>query len=497
MVAALACASCAAAGCDGAKSGDAPRPPTKPVGRPANVLVITLDTTRADHLGCYGRARVKTPALDRLAAEGTLFEHAFTPVPSTFPSHSSLFTGLYPASHGVHDNAVYFLGDEATTLAELLHSQGHATAAFVSAFVLDRQFGLAQGFDRYDDAVDRPLMATDVSKIPKGLDPARKKWEVTIATAYQRRGDATTKAALEWLGGLGTQPFFLWVHYFDSHQPYQPPPPWDRAYDPDYRGAMDGDQRRFWRDRERGAIGRADLDHMIALYDGEISWLDEQVGRLLDGLRQVGRFDETLIVVVADHGEGLGEHSQLFEHNSEIYDETVRVPLLVRRPDASARGERVGALVRTLDVAPTILEWLRLPAEPGMQGRSLLAFTDADAARREAAEGPGEILLEALRERQVNVVSTSLLGLRGETFKAIATLDPAGTVQKFELYDFAAEGGERRDVAASQPEKAAKLRARLLEMHEQLPRPSSRHDRELDELDNEALRALGYAGKPK
>ncbi len=465
------------------------------MGQPVNVLVVSLDTTRADRLGPYGFKAAKTPRLDALAAEGTTFERAFTPIPSTFPSHSSLFTGRYPQSHGVHDNAVYFLGAEQTTLAELLQARGYATGAFVSAFVLDSQFGLDQGFAAYDDHVDTPLMKFDVSKLPKDLAEDRKKWEATIATAYQRSGDSTTNAALDWLSGLGQQPFFLWVHYFDAHQPYQPPPPWDRAFDPDYRGPMDGDQRKFWQLYKRGQLGAGDREHMSALYDGELAWQDEQLGRLLDGLRKVGRFDETLIVVVADHGEALGEHKQIFEHNSEIYDEVMRVPLIVRRPDASARGERVAPLVRTLDVAPTVLEWLRLPPEPAMQGRSLLSFTDADPARRAAAEAPGEILLEALRERQINVVPNSLIGLRSERFKVIVTLDRANEPVKVELYDLELDPGEKRDLAAAQPERAATLRDEALRQMRELPPPVGSNARELEALDSEALHALGYAGK--
>ncbi|MBL8840538.1 MAG: sulfatase [Planctomycetes bacterium] len=470
-----------------------PRLPTRPVGKPVNVLIVSLDTTRADRLGPYGRTTAKTPRLDALAAEGTTFESAFTPIPSTFPSHSTLFTGRYPQSHGVHDNAVYVLGSEQVTLAELLQAKGYATGAFVSAFVLDAQFGLDQGFATYDDEVDTPLMKFDVSKLPKDLPDARKKWEATIATAYQRRGDSTTQRALEWLGGLGAEPFFLWVHYFDAHQPYQPPPPWDRHFDPSYRGPMDGDQRKFWPLYKRGQITAADRDHMTALYDGEIAWQDECLGRLLDGLRKVGRFDETLIVVVADHGEALGEHSQIYEHNSEVYDEVMRVPLVVRRPDLSARGERVKPLVRTLDVAPTVLEWLGMAPEPAMQGQSLLPFTDADGERRAAAEGPGSILLEALRERQVNPTPRSLVALRSDRWKAIVTLDAQGEALRTELYDLERDPFEKRDLAATEPERADQLRAQVLRQLKELPKASG-NARELGELDNEALRALGYAG---
>ena len=472
-----------------------PREPTRPVGKPVNVLLITLDTTRADRLGPWGFAAAKTPRLDQLAADGTTFLEAFTPIPSTFPSHSSLLTGKYPQSHGVHDNAVYLLGPEQQTLPELLQARGYATGAFVSAFVLDSQFGLDQGFATYDDSVDLPLMAFDVKQLPKDLPADRKKWEATIATAYQRRGDATTAKALEWLGALGVQPFFLWVHYFDAHQPYQPPPPYDRAFDADYRGAMDGDQRKFWQALKKKQATAADKAHMEALYHGEIAWQDECVGRLLDGVRRVGRWDETLVVLTADHGEGLGEHRQLFEHNSEIYDEAVHVPLVVRRPDASGRGEKITHLVRTIDVTPTVLDWLGLPPEPAMQGVTLLPFTAADPATRAAAESPGEIVLEALRERQINVVERSLVGLRGDRFKLIVTLDRAGEAVKTELYDLVDDPGEQRDLASAQPERATRLREQLLKRLSDLPTPGADQARELGALDNAALRALGYTGE--
>ncbi len=468
---------------------------TTPVGKPVNVLLVTLDTTRADRLGPYGFAAAQTPRLDALAAEGTTFANAFTAIPSTFPSHSTLMTGKFPQSHGVHDNAVYLLGPEQITLAELLQARGYATGAFVSAFVLDSQFGLDQGFAAYDDKVDQPLMAFDVKKLPKELSEDRRKWEATIATAYQRRGDATTRQAVEWLGGLGAQPFFLWVHYFDAHQPYQPPPPYDRAFDADYRGPMDGDQRKFWQLLKKKQLGPRDKPHMEALYHAELAWQDDCLGKLLDAVKKVGRWDETLVVVVADHGEGLGEHTQLFEHNSELYDEAVRVPLIVRRPDASAHGERPTALVRTVDVAPTILDWLALPPEPAMQGHSLLPFTAADPATRAGAEGVEQVLLEALRERQINPVERSLVALRSDRFKAIVSLDRDGEAVKVELYDLVADPQEKRDLAPSQPDLAAKWRAEALRQLRELPPPPQDHPRELGALDNDALRALGYAGE--
>jgi arylsulfatase A-like enzyme len=285
------------------------------------------------------------------------------------------------------------------------------------------------------------------------------------------------------------------VHYFDAHQPYQPPPPWDRAFDPGYRGPMDGDPRRFWMLHQQGRATRADVEHMVALYDGEISFLDAWIGRLFDGVRAAGRWDETLVVVVADHGEGFGEHGQLFEHNSEIFDEAMRVPLLIRRPEASARGERTDALARTIDVAPTIVEWLAIEPQAAMQGQSLLAFTAADPAARAAASGPEEVLLEALRERQVNPTPHSFVGLRGADWKLIVTYDEKSSIRKTEFFDLSVDPEEKHPLVDDTSDRAVRLQRRLFDAYWNLPRPARSNARELGALDSDALRALGYTDK--
>ena len=481
-------------------AGCGPDPATAP---PGNVLLVTLDTLRPDRLHCYGNPRVATPTLDRLAREGTLFEHAYSPVPSTLPSHCSIMTGAYPGHHGVHDNGVYFLEDEAVTLAERLRDAGHTTAAFVAAFVLDSQFNLVQGFDTYDDEMDLPL--TRGGEVPEGLDEGRRRWFVQAASSYQRRGDAVTERALDWLSEHPDEPFFLWVHYFDAHQPYQAPEPFSTRYDPNYDGPMDGDAITWWgefnrlqdRARQSAEPERSELEarinrdhsHMVARYDGEVSYLDAQLGRLLGGLEKLDRWGDTFVVVVGDHGESFGEHRvQLWEHNATVFDEVLHVPMLLRRPDGVGAGQRVAGLVRTIDVAPTVLDWLGLPGLEGIQGRSILALTEDPKMA-----APGEILIEALREDQLRPAQQSFLGLRTERHKLVLEFDSEGKVVGRKLYDLATDPAERRpDADLDAPNDLDTLAQRVLDEHGALGRSRDLPTRGLDEVSSEALRALGY-----
>ena len=300
---------------------------------PLNVVLITLDTTRADHLGCYGHEGIETPHIDRLAATGTLYERAYTPVPITLPSHLSILTGTYPAYHGVHENAGFYVAPELTTLPEILKRRGYDTAAFVGAFPLDSQTGLDQGFDLYDDNYP--------SSLEQGKHPA-------LRGFFDERPAAdVVRPALEWLAGRD-EPYFLWTHFFDPHQPQIPPSP--------------------FRERYAGA-----------LYDGEIASVDEAIGRLLARLEERGDLDRTLIVLTADHGEGLGEHGEL-THALLLYSTTVRVPLVIRDPgDRTPR--RVHTPVATVDILPTVLRRLGLEIPAAVQGVPL-PRADGEAARR-------------------------------------------------------------------------------------------------------------------
>jgi len=285
-----------------------------------SVLLVTLDTTRADHLGSYGATRARTPNLDRLAAEGIRYERAYSPAPITLPAHASLLTGLYPFEHRVRVNGDRRLSERAETLAEVLQRNGYRTAAVVGAFVLDRRFGLAQGFDSYDDRISG----------------GRKAGSFGFA---ERQAPAVTDAALAWLSQhANARPFFLWVHYFDPHAGYEA-----HADDPDFQG--------------------------LAPYDAEIAFADREIGRLLRWLREKGRDAETLVVAAADHGEGLWEHGEI-SHGYYVYDSTLRAPLIVRHPDRAHAGTEIESPVSLVDVFPTVLEALALQSA-AVSGRPL------------------------------------------------------------------------------------------------------------------------------
>lgn len=366
-----------------------------------NLLIVTLDTTRADRLGCYGATQVATPNLDRLASEGVLFERAVSAMPLTLPAHSALFTARFPAGSGVRDNGGFKLAPEQTTLAELLGTHGWKTGGFVSAFVLDRRWGIAQGFDTYQDGFD--LLAkgkTDMGEI-------------------QRSGQETVAAALSWIDSVKTQRFFGWVHLYDPHTPYDPPEPYRSRYK-----------------------GRP--------YDGEIAWTDELVGRLLAGLEQAGLTDRTVIAVLGDHGESLGEHGE-HGHGFFIYRQTTQIPLILRAPQHGFAGKRVSQTVRIVDVAPTLLDLVGRPATLEGQGLSLRPLIEA-AAGHEPREGYSESFYG-----RYHYGWSELRGIERGRWHFIEAPRP-------ELFDVDADPAETRDLAASHPEVIAELRAAMGEL---------------------------------
>jgi arylsulfatase A-like enzyme/Flp pilus assembly protein TadD len=319
----------ASSGC--ARPPTPPPPATKP-----NVLLVTLDTTRADHLGAYGYASAATPNLDRLAASGVRFDQALSSVPLTLPSHASLMTGRQPYSHGVRNNGHFRLAPDVPTLAEAFAAGGYDTAAFVSSFVLDRQFGLDRGFAHYDAALD-----------PAGGG--------TSSLELERRGDRTVAAASGWLAArTSTRPLFLWVHLYDPHDPYVPPLPF----------------------RER---------FTSAPYDGEIAFDDALVGTLLDNSGY--RRSSTLVVVAGDHGESLGEHGES-THGLFVYESALRVPLIMAGAGISAPSV-VTEPVRLIDVAPTIAAVAGVALQPA-DGRSLRPLLDKQPMAEDSPPGYAE-----------------------------------------------------------------------------------------------------------
>ncbi len=304
-----------------------------------NVLLITLDTTRADHLSCYGYAENETPNIDALVAHGVRFDHAISSVPLTLPAHATILTGLAPYHHGVRNNGAYALPADRITLAEVLRERGYATAAFVAAFVLDERFGLRQGFDHYSFEVTE-----EGRRGPQSL-------------AHERDAKAITSDALGWLAEFTdtpaekSPPFFAWVHYYDPHAPYAAP---------------------------QQSQSRAE-DPRKAAYDAEIAYVDSQIGRLFRALQDCNLWDNTLIVLVGDHGEALGDHGEL-EHGGFIYDETVRVPLILSSAALFNQAYRVDDRVAsTEDIVPTLAALLGFDLSHDVDGHNLLATpTDAD-----------------------------------------------------------------------------------------------------------------------
>jgi arylsulfatase A-like enzyme/Tfp pilus assembly protein PilF len=291
---------------------------------PRNLLLVSIDTLRADHLGCFGYAAAQTPRLDGLARTGLRFARATTVMPLTLPAHSSLMTGTFPAWHGVRDNGGFYLGDDQVTLAETLRDRGFRTGGFVSSFVLDHRWGIAQGFERYFDDFDLEKFAD-----APGMD------------VIQRPGSETVDQALSWIESESERPFFAWVHLYDPHTPYEAPEPF---------------RSRFPRT-------------MIGAYDAEIASADAQVGRLLDALEGVGQLRDTLVIVTGDHGEMLGEHGEQ-SHGFFIYDAATHIPVIVSGPGVPVR--EVPDQIRIVDLMPTALELLRVPTPKSVQGVSLL-----------------------------------------------------------------------------------------------------------------------------
>ncbi len=416
-----------------------------------NLLLITLDTTRADRFGFAGYEAARTPHFDAFAARRAVsFANAISAVPVTFPSHTTILTGTYPVFHGVHDNDGYFLDDEVTTLAEILKPRGFTTGAVLAAFPLDSEVNLDQGFDTYDDDYQADWTAAEIAR--------RGPFSFGF---LERKADRVNLAVGRWLAEHWRQRFFLWVHYFDPHQPYNPPAPYDSQFAAD-------------------------------LYDGEIAFLDENFGQLLSMLDERGLTDNTIIAVVGDHGEALDEHGEP-THAHFLYDATMRVPLLFAVPEALATrrremagfrpGARVAAQVRTADVAPTLLDLLGLPPGGEMQGESLVSlFGDP------APEGSRQALIENYYNK-FNFGWAPLRGLRTDRFKFLEAPAP-------ELYDLEQDPGELVNLAPGESERVAALRDRLHRLARRLGSPDLGRSAaaQVDDETRRKLEALGYLG---
>jgi arylsulfatase A-like enzyme/Flp pilus assembly protein TadD len=398
-----------------------------------NVLLVTLDTTRADYLGAYGNRQVATPHLDGLARDGVLFTRATTSVPLTLPAHASLMTGSWPMDHGVRDNGGFFLHDEQVTLAELLRADGLATFGAVGSFILHHGWGVAQGFDSFDDRFET-----------SGGRPANR-------LNAQRDGARVVSAVLDWWEAHPESRFFVWAHLYDPHYPYEAPEEFARRYP--------GDP-----------------------YAGEIAYTDDLVGRLLAYLREHELYDSTLIVVVGDHGEGLDEHGEP-DHGIFLYDSTLRVPLIIRAPGTRQRGN-VERLARLVDVMPTVLDLLGLSIPAGLRGRSLL-----DAMN---GAGDDEILAYAeARYARYHYGWSELRSMRDDRFKYIDAPRP----ELYDLREDPAELLNLVDTHAElAAEFKAELDHLIASTGDAAAGATDQDEAELDPETLERLRSLGYVG---
>jgi arylsulfatase A-like enzyme/Flp pilus assembly protein TadD len=411
-------------------TGQAQKKPSQP-----DVFLITIDTLRADHVRCYGDENIQTPALDGLAKDGIRFSQAFTPSPVTNTSHTSILTGLLPSSHGVTDFAVP-LAPTHPTLAQLLKENGYRTAAFIGAVILDSKTlapGLDRGFDFYDNFPEHSQTKTRWGRV-------------------ERRGSDVVQHAETWMTAHLAGSHFIWIHLYDPHDPYEPPPPYSQTY----------------KDR---------------LYDGEIAYADSVLGGFIGYLKKTGRYDNALVVVVGDHGEGLGEHHE-DTHGIFLYDSTTHVPLILKAPAKPPAGghpdQVVKAQVRTTDILPTVVDWLGIALPPRLDGASLKPYIDGAEEEDRTAFGETDYPLR--------FGWAPLRSVRAGGFKFIEAPRP-------ELYDLHADPAELSNRYQPSGLTVQKFRGMLAEIKAKAPAPPSRAEAQNSQGSSDALKALGYQGQ--
>lgn len=425
--------------------------------RPPHLVIVTLDTTRADHLGLYGYVRDTSPHLDALGREASVFDRAYAPMATTLPTHVSLFTSLEPAEHGItanllHTGRRFVPSDAVLPLAAWLDAGGYATGGFVSATPLKKATGVARGFDHYDE-------------------PAKS----------QRRARVTVDAALDWLSRRDDAPFFLWVHLFDAHNPYEPPKEWAERFRDD--GKLDA----WLAERRIAPVGRnrrgqpVDVRVLHDLYDGEIAYADAQLGRLLDALRARPDWDELIVVVAADHGEGLSQHGEPF--HGLVWGEHIRVPLVMKLPGRAPA--RVDLPVSLVDVVPTLIGAADFPDE----ARFLAQASGRDVLAPGVTPRP---ILSRRSDHQRTFGRKAGWALTTERFRLVRDADGGE-----QLYDLQRDPHELVDVhqqwIAQTRELTAALEARIDEIERRAARYASAESVEVSATEMEELTALGYA----
>jgi arylsulfatase A-like enzyme len=384
-----------------------------------HVVLISIDTCRADYLSCYGYGRPTTPNIDALARQGYLFSHAMTPIPLTLPAHASMLTGTIPPVHGKHENKDVYFDPSHVTLAALLKKKGYRTGAFLGSQVLNSHLGLNRGFDTYDDGFDQP----------------------------ERRAGEVNSAAFEWLEKQKNNPVFLFLHYYDPHDAYEPPEPFATTF-------------------------------KESLYAGEIAYTDHCIGQAIAKLKTLGMYESSLIIVTADHGEMLGEHGEP-THMYFIYQSAMKVPLVCKLPGSIA-AQRIDCLASIIDIVPTVCDLLDIETPAPIQGKNLAGYFNSTPPQPEDRYLYCESLYPTKYE------GNTLLGLIGKQWKYIQTTRP-------ELYDLQKDPGEQTNLVTDQPQQARILKDRLAQLLEQTVRyGKGQEEIPLDEETLKHLSSLGY-----
>ncbi len=441
-----------------------PADPSRP-----SVLLVSIDTMRADHVGCYGYGRETSPFIDSLAAVGIRFDQAICPVPQSSPSHASMLTGQAPYTHGVRENG-YHLDDRVTTVAEYFEAAGYLTGGFVTNLLLGKQFGFSQGFQTYVESGQvEKLSRPRLSMLWQTL--ALK--EIIDRIRYEFAGgvDQTLLVTHRWLDKVGDRPFFLFFHLLDPHAPYAPPEPYRSMFPVEPGRVAEGD----WTDAGKDPLR---LASNISLYDGEIAAADAKLKELFDHLRRIDRVNNLIVVVTSDHGENLGDHEPYFRHE-DVYDSVLRVPLIVLYPGMVARGTVIGEIAQNHDIVPTVLSLA------GLEGET---FDGEDWTPLMEGEREEDSLRLALCRHGRRYA------LRGRDWKMTHNLKTG----ERKLFDLRQDPGERIDRSSDDPDRLARMDEQLLALIAEVEPEDLTGDEgrelmnEMDSETRERLRALGY-----
>lgn len=447
-----------------------------------NVILLMVDTLRVDHLGISGYSRNTSPNIDTLAKEGTFFSNTYSVLPNSDPSVTSMLTGLYPYSHGVRMLYNNKLDTSITTLPEILKARGYRTASFKAGNPYPP--GVERGFDDYSNTswkIENKLKRA----LYKVYNP---KNFISVTQQYADIG-------MRWIKNNSSEKFFLLFHFIDLHWPYIVPKPFDHMFDPDYKGKHD------FIDLKKGAFKRGDLifgnmkvpdeerNHVIAHYDGGIRYIDTQIGKMLDFLKKQGLEEETLVILVSDHGENFGEHNVHFAHGSSLYNPSLRVPLIFRNPKIVPKGRTVKSQAQTLDIMPTILDALKIPLIDKIDGVSLMPLIEGKSEKTR-----DYLFIESNEKAFEQNPRMYFEGTKGKWRSLIKgkwklIYIPHPEEDQFELYDLENDPGESNNLVNQEKEKASELKEKLFE----LLRPQSNEGKTvLTERSRKLLRKMGY-----